>query len=385
MTTRELETNVADSGRAGLDEFVPTDPYRAWQEREGVRVVEGCAFDDLRGIELSPWPRKGGSGAILNIAYPTLMTDAHLVEIQPGQDSEPEHHLYEEQVYIVSGRGRTAVWPEGGARQSFEWEAGALFAIPLNAWYQHSNIGREPLRYLAVTNAPPMMRLLADGDAVFGAPLSFRSRFAGEQGYFSPEGRLYGHRVWRSNLVPDAPHAGLYDWKERGGGGMNVLLEMAGNTALKAHLSEFPVGTYKKAHRHGPGYHLTILSGQGFSLLWTEEDMSDLQKRDWTVNGMVIIPSHACFHQHFNTGNDPARYLAIRPGNMGVTAPAGYSRPEAQVPIKEGGWQVEYEDESRRVHELFEAELAKHGATCAMKALVPWCTAERGAADRLHT
>ena len=36
------------------------------------------------------------------------------------------------------------------------------------------------------------------------------------------------------------------------------------------------------------------------------------------------------------------------------------------VNIKEGGRQIEYEDEDPRIHELFEAELAKHGAESRM-------------------
>ena len=44
--------------------------------------------------------------------------------------------------------------------------------------------------------------------------------------------------------------------------------------------------------------------------------------------------------------------------------------------VKAGGHQIEYEDEDRTIHEEFEADLARAGATCQMKALVPWCTGE---------
>ncbi len=33
-----------------------------------------------------------------------------------------------------------------------------------------------------------------------------------------------------------------------------------------------PAGTYKKAHRHGPGYHVMCVAGSGFSLTWHDGD-----------------------------------------------------------------------------------------------------------------
>jgi len=42
--------------------------------------------------------------------------------------------------------------------------------------------------------------------------------------------------------------------------------------------------------------------------------------------------------------------------------------------VKQGGAQIEYEDEDPRIHQLFEAELARSGATCRMRSMVPWCT-----------
>ena len=50
----------------------------------------------------------------------------------------------------------------------------------------------------------------------------------------------------------------------------------------------------------------------------------------------------------------------------------------ADVSIKEGGAQVEYEDENPEIHRLFEADLASHGATCQMKGLISSCTGDVG-------
>lgn len=353
----------AEAPTEPLEDFAIEDSYVAWQKSEGVRVIHDFAFADLKDIELTPWARKGGNGAIINIPNEVLPIDGHLVEILPGGQSEPEHHMYEEAVYVISGRGATRIWLEGQEPETFEWQAGSLFSIPLNAWYQHFNVSSEPVRYIAVTDAPPAMRKFRDMDFIFNNPYQFRSRYSGESDYFNG-GKLYNKRIWETNFVPNAPDMGLYGWKERGAGGINVMLELAQNSQ-KAHISEFPVGTYKKAHRHGPGAHLLILSGVGFSLLWTEEDMSDMRQCNWKAGGMVIVPSEACFHQHFNTGPNRARYLAIRPSRQGMEAPYQPGRL-ADLSIKEGGWQIEYEDQSPIIQEIFEAELAKNGGESRM-------------------
>ncbi len=383
MTTPDVEVRRAELPSGPMDHYVVEDAYRAWQKKEGVRLIEDFAFDDLRTIELSPWARKGGSGAIINIPNNQMPTDAQIVEITPGGHSEPEHHMYEEMVYILAGRGATSVWVNGKRKQTFEWHEGSLFAIPLNTSYQHFNAsGKEPARYIAVTNAPPMMRLFRNEDFIFNTPMAFKDRYSGEDDYFSGKGKLYVRRVWDSNFIPNARDMLLYDFKERGAGNINVFLELAGNN-MKAHISEFPIGTYKKAHQHGPGAHLLILSGEGFSVLW--QDGEEYRKADWSVGGMVIVPSNACWHQHFNTGRTRARYLALRQGNMGLSAPPGSAPRGDQVRWEGGGEQIEYEDEDPRIHEMFEEDLAKNGAPCRMKAFSPACTGEVGPTNERDT
>ena len=377
MTTSDVDVKRIELPSGPMDEYVVEDAYKTWQKKEGVRVIEDFAFDNLSTLELSPWERKGGAGAIINIPNSQMPNDAQIVEIVPGGVSEPEHHMYEEMVYILNGRGATSVWLDEKHKQTFEWHEGSLFAIPLNASYQHFNAsGTEPARYIAVTNAPPMMRLFRNEEFIFNTVADFKNRFAGDDDdYFSGNGTLYVRRIWEANFIPNAPDMPLYDFKERGAGNINVFLELAGNDT-KAHISEFPIGTYKKAHKHGPGAHLLILSGEGFSVLWQEGE--EYRKANWTKGGMVIVPSDDCWHQHFNTGKTRARYLALRHGNMGLWAPPGTAPRANEATWEGGGEQIEYEDEDPRLHEMFEADLAKTGAPCRMKAFCPTCTGEVG-------
>jgi len=374
MTT-DADILRANEPTEPLDTLTIEDPYRRWLDREGVKIIDEYAFEDLNTVELGSWERKGGKGAAINIPYPMLINDSHLIEIKPGGMSEPEHHLYEEIIYVLSGRGATSVWIGDGPKQTFEWKAGSMFAIPLNATYQNFNAsGDEPARYLGVTTAPPMMRWFGDDDFIFNNDFVFSSRFKQDETTFSGNGKLYSGRIWDASFMPNVPDMPLYAWDARGAGGINVMFEMAGNS-MKGHVSEFPVGTYKKGHRHGPGAHLLILSGDaGYSLTWTEDDMSDVRKADWKVGSMVIVPSAGCYHQHFNTGSRRARYLALGYGARGE-APglfAPYSGSgNADVSIKDGGMQVEYPDENPMVLDMFEEDCLKHGAMPAMRSYFP--------------
>src|SRR3970282_1794659 len=100
---------------------------------------------------------------------------------------------------------------------------------------------------------------------------------------------------------------------------------------------------------------------------------------------MFIVPSDNCTHQHFNSGTTRARYLALRPGDMGLRTPKGGGGEGADRSLKEGGWQIEYEDEDRAIHEIFEKELAASKTNCKMKAFIPWCTGEVGPTSERDT
>ena len=85
--------------------FYLRDPYREFLQREGVPVYENILSLDLLTLELEPWPRMGGLGAYVHIAGRGDFVSSYVAEIPPGGHLEPEKHLYDELICVLSGRG----------------------------------------------------------------------------------------------------------------------------------------------------------------------------------------------------------------------------------------------------------------------------------------
>src|SRR5437588_865990 len=145
-----------------------------------------------------------------------------------------------------------------------------------------------------------------------------------------------------------------------GAGGGHIRFNMA-KGSMNSHISQFPICTYKKGHAHGPGAHVIVLSGEGFSLMWPEGE--EPQRYDWEV-GTLIVPPNMWFHQHFNTGTTPSRYLAFKHEVVSIRNAQGV--PKAWISRRVGGDQIDYADETPTVRKMFADELAKHGMTPRM-------------------
>jgi len=221
------------------------------------------------------------------------------------------------------------------------------------------NGSREPVRFLAVTNAPPVINLYEDGEFVFNTRYDFKNRFNGEPDYFSAKGEQKG-LLLVTNFVADAVNLPLISAKERGAGGGHIRFNMA-KGSMNSHISQFPIGTYKKGHAHGPGAHVIILSGEGFSLMWPEGDAP--KRYDWEV-GTLIVPPNMWFHQHFNRGTAPARYLAFKHEGVAIRNTQGV--PRAWISRRLGGDQIDYADEMPMIRKMFAEDLAKHGLSPRM-------------------
>ena len=234
-------------------------PYTRWVKSEGLDLISSTYVPNLHTVELKPWARRGGRGVFMNHEASRTSNDCYVCEIPPGKTLNPQRQLFEETIMILAGRGSTTVWNDAGQRMTFEWKAGALFAIPLNCWHQHFNgSGRDPARFVSVTNAPIVINLYEDLDFIFGTKYDFKGRFNGEPDYFSAKDETKGFLL-ATNFVPDAVNLPLITAKERGAGGGHIRFNFA-KSSLNSHISQFPIGTYKKAHAHGPGAHVIILS-----------------------------------------------------------------------------------------------------------------------------
>ena len=113
--------------------------------------------------------------------------------------------MYEEIFYGVSGRGATSVWYEGSPKQTFEWQEGSVFSIPLNAWHELYNAsGEETARLYACITAPMVFNMCGNADFIFGSEATVLHRF---MPYAEPYVR--GKSVRRADRRPSPGGSGI--------------------------------------------------------------------------------------------------------------------------------------------------------------------------------
>lgn len=350
------------------------DTYEDWAAAQGVPILSDFAVD-LLNAETAPWPRFGVKGALCHLKGRDDFTTIFLLDLPPGGKTAPQQHIYEEVTYVLAGRGSTSVEFADGRTHSFEWGPRSVFALPMNARYRHFNgSGAEPARLASVNDLRYILNLFRNEDFVFANPGRFPER-EGHDDYFGGGGEFVsvkpGRHQWETNFVPDLASFDLRPWEARGAGGKSLRFVLA-ESSLGVHVSELPAGTYKKAHRHGAGYCVFAVTGEGYSLLWNEGD-HNFVRHDWR-HGVVYAPPDNMFHQHFNLSPAPARYLAVQMGS--TRYPLFRSKvftydTGADTDAAEGGNQIEYRDQDPRIHHLFLDELAKRGIPCGMEKFIP--------------
>jgi quercetin dioxygenase-like cupin family protein len=338
------------------------EKYNAYQnflQSEDVPIYSGEFIQDARTLELGDWTRRRCKGAY--ISFPDQqVSNMYVAEIPPAGSLPPQRQMWEEIVLGVSGRGATTFWwDEDGPRHTIEWERGSLFSVPLNCNYEHVNTsGSEPTRLLALTNQPVIWELFRDPEFILNSDHKFPDRFdADVADFYTQPGKYlteYYGGILDTSFISDLRKVELVPREKRGKGTMNMYIHLVGSTQF-AHISQFPVGKYKKAHRHGVGAHVYTLDSTGYTLMWREGE--EPQRYDWS-EGSIVSPPSGYWHQHYNTGPEPARFVALHASvALGGDAEKGST----------GGLeQIDFADEDARMREMYVKECEKNGVTVTM-------------------
>jgi hypothetical protein len=337
--------------------------YDYWMEEQDVPIHRGFYIEDLREIEVAEWRLRHMKTAFVQLMGMEGINELRVTELAPGETTEPFKFGLDEIVYVLEGRGLTTVWgDEGGEKKTFEWSPRSMFFLPRHFTHQFSNTsGQNRVRLMHYNYLGLVLSGCDTPDFFFNnpyksAPMPADNIFAEAKAYENPAGR--GRRmVWYGNFFPDMQ---AWDRLEpfwgRGAGGSVVGIQFP-NSEASCHMSVFPAQTYKKGHRHGPGRAIVIPGGEGYSILWQNENAEKVIV-PWH-EASLFTPPNRWFHQHFNLGTGPGRYLALHP----LPQFAGHAE---QIEDRARD-QFEYPNEDPMIRERFEAELAKRG----MKSLMP--------------
>jgi mannose-6-phosphate isomerase-like protein (cupin superfamily) len=337
--------------------------YRRFVENEGAPLYEGSTLDNLATLPLREWERRGG-----NVAYTRLGSQENInlqiVEIPPGGELKPEHHIYEAVMYVLQGRGATTLWQEGEAKQTVEWEKNGLLAIPLNAWHQEFNSsGDQPCRVVFGTNMAHVLNLYHNRRFVFDNPFVFKNRYSSSwQRYFANAGKQLNLRLFETNFIPDIGNFTLDPYPERGRR-MSVMRLCMASASLSLHIAEVSAGTYMTAHKHGPGAHVLCVAGEGYELLFMP---GEKQRRSLPLKPTAVVsPQRNEYHQHFNTGHGSLKMLAFKEQGYSSKYGTGKSyQPALSAQDKDPNaeiYQISYENEDPRISEEYYRELEKKG------------------------
>lgn len=368
ITTADYTSDVDLTGK-----FL-VDPYLNWANGEGIPVHLDFGHNLLE-LETGRWDRYDARGCFAHTHGRGDFMANYVLEVPPGSKTAPVKHLYEAFFYTLSGYGSTTVYYPDGQARTFEWGPRALFTVPLNCKYQIFNgSGQEPARISCTNDAPLTINLYHNVDFVFKNDFAFSERI-GDGKHYDGEGDhipisrgdgVADLNLWETNFVNDLTSFKLYAMDARGKGSLNISFVLADST-MHAHSSEIPKGRYKKAHRHAAGTHVHAVDGEGYTLLWHEGD-AEFRKFPWQ-HGFMYTPPFWMFHQHFNTCDKPARYLACSMGSRRYPFIALRKRSAeggGSISVQKGGRQIEYLDQDPRIHRKWLEAIKANGVESQM-------------------
>ena len=357
--------------------------YEVFMNEENIPIYKGIGMYDVRQLPLAPWKRIGGQGTFIELDGQAGYYGMYAVEVPAGGVLNPERHMYEEQFLVIQGRGSTEIWREGNPKkQIFEWQHGTLFSVPVNIWHRLVNATSSPALVLVVTSAPSVMELFPTRSFIFDNSYEFLDRYDESEDYFKPRDEFEpvqgGRAMLRSSLIPDV--ATCYVPRDNFFGPIGYRFfwsTMAGNTSFHNFIAQYPSGRYSFAHCHEAGRVLVCLRGKGYSLNWSLK----LGKRPWEagkghlVNRQDYIPggmvtaapgSGGWFHQHFSTGKDNMKLIAIRHPLRREEPGEEIELPDGTTFLGPGTHKVLFTEEDPQVRKDYQETLKKEGAEFTM-------------------
>ena len=374
--------------KAGFGEFKkqPT-PYDAFMESEGIPVFRDIGISKVQNLPLLPWKRTGGKGHYIQLLGTETKWGCFVVEVPPAGALHAQKHMYEEIYLVVEGRGTTEVWQEGDTKKHvFEWQAGSMFSIPMNAWFRIVNATSGGALLLAGNTAPNVMNMINNVDAVFNNPFIFRDRFNGADDFFKAKDDIEpdpvrGLAMRRTNFIADAVNCELPLDNRRSPGWRRVEPFMT-NNQFYFWIGQHEQGRYSKAHAHTSAAILICLKGKGYTYTWPEKvgerpwdtgHADKVRRVDYEPVGLVTAAPGGArwYHQHFSAGPEPLRLTAwFGPHNPGRDpgAPGAKHSDYTAMDITEGGTSIPYWMEDPHLRREYEADLAANGIKTRMDA-----------------
>src|SRR3981189_2467322 len=373
--------------RAGFGKFGrPKTPYDLFMESEGIPIFRDIGGSKVQNRPPPPWKRMGGRGTYSQLYGAEGKWGAYVVEVPGAGTLNPEKHLYEEIYYVVEGRGTTEVWLDHDSkRHVFEWQAGSMFSIPVNAWHRIVNASSAPALLLGGTTAPNLMNLINNVGAIFDCPYQFRDRFSGADDFYKYRDDIEpdpvrGLAMRRTNFVPDVINCDLPLDIRRSVGWRRGEPFMTGNT-FYLWIGQHEVGRYSKAHAHTSAAVLICLKGNGYTYTWPERNgvtpwqegkPQGVKRVDYSQFGMVsAAPGGArWYHQHFNASKEGFRLTAwFGPHNPGrEPGPPGEKHTDyTATDIPEGAPATPYFMEDPFLREEYSAKLEAEGVENRME------------------
>ncbi|MES2756759.1 MAG: cupin [Pseudomonadota bacterium] len=366
--------------KAGFGHFSkqPT-PYDAFMEEEGVPVFRGLGISRVQDLPLFPWKRKGGRGHFIQLYGTEGKWGCYVVEVPPAGALNVEKHMFEEIYLVVEGRGTTEVWQEGDSRKHvFEWQAGSMFSIPMNALFRIVNATSGGALLLAGNTAPNVINMINNFNAVFNNPFVFTDRFSSADDFYRARDEIEpdpvrGLAMCRTNLIPDAMHCELPLDNRRSPGYRRIEPFMTQN-CFYFWIGQHENGRYSKGHAHTSAAVLICLRGKGYTYTWPEKlgvtpwqdgHADQVRRLDYEPVGLVTAAPGGArwYHQHFSVSEEPFRLTAwFGPHNPGRDAgPPGEKHTDyTAIDVHEGGTAIPYWMEDPFIRREYEATLRQN-------------------------